>query len=206
MAFTYFFRDLQMLELAVDHVAPELAGRSRARVWDAGCAMGPEAYTLAILLAGRLGNFAFRNLKIDATDIDESNQFGEVVRLGIYPKGDLERMPAGVLERYFEPADTIGAYRAVDCFQSSVVFHRHDLLSLKEIDSVFSLVVCKNVLLHFSHSQRVEVIRMFHRSLGAGGYFVTEHTQKMPAEVAPLFEQVVPHGQLFRKVDMAPCA
>ena len=51
MAFTFFFRDLQALELALDHVAPDLAGRSRPKIWDAGCAMGPEAYTLAILLA-----------------------------------------------------------------------------------------------------------------------------------------------------------
>lgn len=38
MAFTLFFRDLQMLELAIDYVAPELAGRSRPKIWDAGCA------------------------------------------------------------------------------------------------------------------------------------------------------------------------
>jgi chemotaxis protein methyltransferase CheR len=206
MAFTFFFRDLQMLELAIDHVVPEIAGRSRAKIWDAGCAMGPEAYTLSILLAGRLGQFAFRNLRIDATDIDETNQFGDIVRQGVYPGGDLERMPAGVLERYFEPAAAPGAYRLAERIRASVRFQRHDLLSLREVDSGFSLVVCKNVLLHFSQSQRLEVIRMFHRSLGPGGYFVTEHTQKLPAEAAGLFEQVVPHGQLFRKVEGAPCA
>ena len=192
MAFTFFFRDSQVLELAIDHVAPELAGRSRARIWDAGCAMGPEAYTLAILLAGRLGQFAFRNLRIEATDIDETDQFGEIVRQAVYPGGDLERMPAGILERYFEPAGTAGNYRLVDRIRSSVRFQRHDLLSLRAVDSGFSLVVCKNVLLHFSHSQRVEVVRMFHRSLGPGGYLVTEHTQKLPEECEPLFEQVVP--------------
>jgi chemotaxis protein methyltransferase CheR len=206
MAFTFFFRDLQMLELAIDHVAPELAGRSRPKIWDAGCAMGPEAYTLAILLAGRLGQFAFRNLRIHATDIDETNQFGEIVRQAVYPQGDLERMPAGILEQYFEPADKAGVHRLDDRIRASVLFQRHDLLSLREIDSGFSLVVCKNVLLHFSESQRVEVIQMFHRSLAPGGYFVTEHTQKLPVEAAHLFEQVVPHGQLFRKLETAACA
>jgi chemotaxis protein methyltransferase CheR len=195
-----------MLELAIDHVAPDLAGRSRPRIWDAGCAMGPEAYTLAILLAGRLGQFAFRNLKIDATDIDETDQFGEIVRQAVYPAGELERMPPGILEQYFEPANGAGTYRLADRIRASVRFQRHDLLSLREVDSGFSLVVCKNVLLHFSHSQRVEVVQMFHRSLVPGGYFVTEHTQKLPAEAAPLFEQVVPYGQLFRKLEVAACA
>lgn len=203
MAFTFFFRDLQMLELAIDHVVPELSGRLRPKIWDAGCAMGPEVYTLAILLAGRLGQFAFRNLRIDATDIDDTNQFGEIIRQAVYPAGELERMPSGILEQYFEPADEAGTFQLADRIRSSVRFQQHDLLSLREIDCGFSLVVCKNVLLHFAHSERVEVIRMFHRSLGPGGYFVTEHTQKLPDEVAALFEQVVPHGQLFRKLEVA---
>jgi len=203
MAFTFFFRDLQMLDLAIDHVVPELAGRLRPKIWDAGCAMGPEVYTLAILLAGRLGQFAFRNLRIDATDIDDTNQFGEIIQRAVYPIGELERMPPGILEQYFEPAGEAGIFQLADRIRASVRFKQHDLLSLREIDSGFSLVVCKNVLLHFSHEQRVEVIRMFHRSLGPGGYFVTEHTQKLPSEVAALFEQVVPHGQLFRKLEAA---
>ena len=205
MAFTFFFRDSQALELAIDHVVPDLAGRNRPTIWDAGCAMGPEAYTLAILLAARLGQFAFRNLRIDATDIDETGQFGETVRQAVYPVGDLERMPPGILEQYFEPAGATGAYRLANRIRASVRFQQHDLLSLREVDSGFSLVVCKNVLLHFSEAQRVEVIQMFHRSLAPGGYFVTEHTQKLPAEAAPLFEQVVPHGQLFRKLEVAAC-
>ncbi len=206
MAFTYFFRDLPVLELAVDHAAREFAGRNHPRVWDAGCAMGPEAYTLAILLAGRLGRFAFRNLRIDATDIDETGQFEGIVRKAAYSSGDLERMPPGILEQYFEPAGEDGCYRVAGPIRSVVRFARHDLLSCKEIDTGFGLVVCKNVLLHFSHPQRVEVLRMFHRSLAPGGCLVTEHTQKLPAGTAHLFEPVVPHGPLFRKVEAEPCA
>jgi chemotaxis protein methyltransferase CheR len=206
VAFTFFFRDLQILELAMDHVAPELVGRSHPKVWDAGCAMGPEVYTLAILLAGRLGRFAFRNLRIEATDLDETGQFEGLIRQAVYPGGELERMPPGVLEQYFEPDGASGGFRLAEPIRASVRFQRHDLLSFREIDSGFSLVVCKNVLLHFSHAQRVEVIRMFHRSLGPGGYFVTEHTQKLPAESAHLFEQVVAHGQLFRKLEAEACA
>jgi chemotaxis protein methyltransferase CheR len=76
MAFTYFFRDSHTLELTVKHMAPEVMGRSRIRIWDAGCAMGPEPYTLAILCAENLGKFAFKNLSIQATDVDEANNFG----------------------------------------------------------------------------------------------------------------------------------
>jgi chemotaxis protein methyltransferase CheR len=205
MAFTFFFRDLQVLELALDHVVPDMAGRRSPRVWDAGCAMGQEPYTLAILMAGRLGQFAFRNLRIEATDIDETGQFEDIVRQADYPAAELERLPDGVLETYFEPS-AAGRYRVAERVRASVRFQRHDLLSMREVDSGFRLVVCKNVLLHFSHAQRVEVIRMFHRALGTGGYLATEHTQKLPPEAAGLFEQVVPHAQLFRKVEADSCA
>lgn len=49
MAFTFFFRDSQALELAIDEALPSLRGRAFIHVWDAGCAHGPEPYTLAIL-------------------------------------------------------------------------------------------------------------------------------------------------------------
>jgi chemotaxis protein methyltransferase CheR len=48
MAFTFFFRDEQTLELAIQDALPSLIGRGFIHVWDAGCAHGPEPYTLAI--------------------------------------------------------------------------------------------------------------------------------------------------------------
>jgi chemotaxis protein methyltransferase CheR len=203
MAFTFFFRDLQVLEMAIEHILPQIAGRSRPKLWDAGCAMGPEVYTLAILLARRMGRFAFRNLRIEATDIDETGQFEPIVQAGEYGRDELQRMPAGVLEEYFEATADNRRMRLMDTVRNSVRFHRHDLLSCQEIDVGFSLVVCKNVLLHFSQEQRVAVIRMFHRALEPGGYFVTEHTQKLPGEVAELFEQVEAHAQLWRRREVA---
>jgi chemotaxis protein methyltransferase CheR len=59
--------------------------------------------------------------------------------------------------------------------------------------------VCKNVLLHFQYDERIKVIKMFHQALSAGGFLALENTQKMPEEIAHLFEQVVPDAQLYRK-------
>ena len=72
---------------------------------------------------------------------------------------------------------------------------------LTPIGGSFSLILCKNVLLHFQAAERVKVIKMFHDSLAPGGYFATEQTQKMPPELEHLFVKVAPHGQIFRKVE-----
>ena len=62
-------------------------------------------------------------------------------------------------------------------------YQRHDLLSFQEIGQGYSLVLCKNVLLHFQPPERIEVLRMFHRALAPGGLFASEQTQEMPPEL-----------------------
>ncbi|MGO8933701.1 MAG: CheR family methyltransferase [Terracidiphilus sp.] len=205
MAFTFFFRDQQVLEKAVEHCLPVIAGRNHPRVWDAGAAMGQEPYTVSILFAERMGHFAFNNLRVDATDVEDTGQFAQIIAAGVYPGDELSRLPEGILEKYFEANGKPGCFRVVDKVRERVVFQCHDLLSFKEIGHDYSLVVCKNVLLHFRPSERVEVLKMFHRALAPGGLFVTEQTQEMPPELGPLFERVIPDGQLFRKVEAQAC-
>jgi chemotaxis protein methyltransferase CheR len=206
LAFTYFLRDLQTLERVVEHVVPYTAGRSRVRIWDAGCAMGPEPYSLAMLFAESMGHFGFKNLRIHATDLDDCSVFGDIIRAGLYQEEEVKRMPRGLLDKYFQPDDKAGYFRISELLRSRIEFQKHDLLSLNPIGDGFSLVVCKNVLLHFQHAQRVEVLRMFHRSLAPGGFFAAEQTQKMPAEIAHCFEPVTSDARVFRKIEVHGCA
>ena len=67
------------------HAIPQLKGRRYINVWDAGCAMGPEPYSLAIIFRENMGPFLFRNLKIYASDVDGSRRFGDIIAEGTYP-------------------------------------------------------------------------------------------------------------------------
>lgn len=203
MAFTFFFRDLHVLNLAVEHAAPVLSCRSFPRVWDAGCAMGPEPYSLTILFADRMGPFAFKNLRVLATDLDDCQSFGEIIRAARYPDADLERIPPEYRQRYFEASEELGYSQVIAKVRERVEFLRHNLLTLTAPGDGFGLVMCKNVLLHFTAEQRLDVIRMFHRALAPGGFLVMEQTQPLPAELEPLFERVVMDGQLYRKRECA---
>lgn len=203
MAFTFFFRDLQTLENIVNKVAEQGAGRSRFAIWDAGCAMGQEPYSLAILLAEKMGRFAFKNLRIDATDIDNSNLFETIITNGVYPEPELQRIPRDLFEKYFRPAEKAGHCEIDYTIRSRIAFQRHDLLRLEPAGKDYTLIMCKNVLLHFTAEQRIDVIKMFHAALTPGGYFATEQTQKLPNEVAHLFTPVTAEVQLFRKIDAA---
>lgn len=200
MAFTFFFRDQTPLEHAVSFLLTAAAGRSRVNIWDAGCAMGQEPYTLAILLAEKMNQFALRNVKIYATDYDEP--LLKILAAACYPKEELQRIPQELFARYFQPDKQDGYFRVAEKIRSIVEPCYHDLLSLSPIKDGLSLIVCKNVLLHFHQAERIAVIRMFHGALETGGIFVTEHTQKLPPELNSLFEQLVSDGQVFRKVEV----
>jgi len=200
MAFTFFMRDQPTLEHAADHMIPYASGRSRIKIWDAGSALGQETYTIAMIFAEKMNPFGFKNLRIDSTDYDQANNFGEVVTAATYPAEELQRTPAALLEKYFGPAARPGHSRAKAILRARVFFQYHDLLSLQPVGLDYCLIVCKNVLLHFQYPERVEVFKMFHQALAPGGYLANENTQKLPQEVAHLFTQVVPDAQLYKKV------
>jgi len=199
MAFTYFFRDLQTLDMIRRHTLPSLRSRKYIRVWDAGCAMGPEPYSIAIILRENMGSMLFRNVKIQATDIDESGQFGDIISRGVYPEEQVKRIPKEILSKYFGEDDSPGFFRISKEIRNCVSFSRHDLRSLAPVRKDFGLVVCKNVLLHLKETERVQVIKMFHDTLEDNGFFVTEQTQKMPSELEGLWDRVVANAQVFRK-------
>jgi chemotaxis protein methyltransferase CheR len=199
MAFTYFFRDLQTLELICDHMIPDLLGKPEIKIWDAGCAMGPEPYTLAMLLRDRMDSGHFKNVKIQASDIDGSDLFDKIILEAEYPREQVQRIPAEIFEKYFIKVQNKDYYRLTDEIRGAVTFQKHDLLSMNSIGRDFSLILCKNVLLHFNEGERIDVIDMFYDSLIAGGYLAMEQTQKLPVEFKELFEPVVSNAQIYRK-------
>lgn len=197
MAFTFFFRDSQTLELAAERLVAQAQGQQYIDVWDAGCAHGPEPYTLAMLLRERMSHFLFRNVRILATDIEA--QFGPQITSGIYPQGEIQRIPSHYRERYFEPADRPGFVQVIEEVRSRIRFEHHDLLLGPPTGKNFDLIVCKNVLLHFGEETRERIVAMFHGALRAGGLLAMEHTQKLPEELAPHFDCVNSFAQLYRK-------
>lgn len=202
MAFTYFFRDLQTLETIRDKALPVMKTRQRIRVWDAGCAVGMEPYTLAIILRENMGSMYFRNVKIYASDIDESNLFRESIESGVYSKTLVERIPQEIVSRYFTTTLDGQSVEISEELRKAVSYRRHDLLTLRPFETGFDLILCKNVLLHFNYEERLDVIRMFHGSMDEGGFLAFEQTQKMPDEMKPYFRQVADNAQVFQRISI----
>ena len=198
MAFTFFFRDFQTLDTAADSLIAFSAGMSKVKIWNPGCASGQEPYSFLMILSEKMGQFAFKNVRVHTTDIDNSNLFQKIISDGIYPYEQLQRIPPHLFEKCFKKVDETN-YQIDYNLRSKITYTKHDLTSLKPIDNDYSLIICKNVLLHLSMSERINVFKMFYDVMHSGALLAMEHTQKLPDEVAHLFKKVTNNNELYCK-------
>ncbi len=158
--------------------------------------MGLEPLILAIMMTERLEHFTFKKVRIYASDIDESDRFGSIITKGIYTDVETKRILRDVFERYFKQNGSPDSFIIDGEISNRVSFQKYDLRTLEPIGGNFSLTLCKNVLLHLHPKERIELIRMFYNALVPGGYFVTEHIQKMPPELQYKFIQLADNVQI----------
>jgi len=146
-----------------------------------------------------MSDYVFRNVRIHATDVDTS--FAAQVTSGVFAEQEVSRTPRDFRQKYFRPASTPGSVQIVPELQTKVTFAQHDLRSLRPVREGLSMIVCKNVLLHFDESPRIQVLRMFRRALQPDGILVMENTQTLPALLAAGFQRLAPYAQVYRKAD-----
>jgi two-component system CheB/CheR fusion protein len=188
---TSFFRDRQTWEHLASEVLPALIDSrppdSPLRVWSAGCASGEEAYTLAIVLAGVLGDQAFeQRVKIYATDIDEEAL--DIARHAAYLPRQLEEVPREALERFFERADQRYVFRKD--LRRSVIFGRNDLVQDAPISRI-DLLVCRNTLMYFTADTQAQVLGRFQFALKDDGVMLLGKS-----------EMLITHSDLFTPIDL----
>lgn len=190
MAFTYFFRDIDVLNKAVDMLLQNLPETGTIRIWDAGCAYGQEPFSLAILLAERMAPEEFERVRILATDIDVSNRFSAFFNSGEYSWDDVKRMPEDLFKKYFEPTERECEYRLMEKVRSRVRYVRNDLLQFTPPSCGFHLVVSKNTLMHFQPEDRSRVLNMFASCLFNDGTLALGQLQDYEAADTSSFQQL----------------
>ncbi len=197
---TNFFRDSDVFKVLEEEVIPKLFSGKNAdsviRVWAAGCSTGEEAYSIAILLAERLGAMK-QNFKVQifATDID--NQAIAVARAGIYPASITADISADRLSRFFtaEPSGT--SYRIHKTIRDMLIFCEHNIIK----DPPFSridLISCRNLLIYMDANLQKKLIPAFHYSLVSEGFLLLG-TSETVGEFINLFAQLDRKSKLYKR-------
>jgi len=200
---TGFFRDPDAWDYLREQVIPALlAERSPEepiRVWSAGCAAGQEAYSLAIVFAEAIGVEAFRQrVKIYATDVDEEAL--AQARQASYTPAELEGMPEGKLEEYFEQYGSRYSFRKD--LRRSVIFGRNDLVQDAPISRI-DFLVCRNTLMYFNADTQTKILERFHFALAPRGMMFLGKAEMLLSHTR-IFEPLDLKRRVFRKVANSP--
>ena len=160
---TSFFRDASILDQVVDAALTLRAesGNRRFRIWSAGCSTGQEPYSLAILLAERLGTDDPAFPEIVATDV--SGHALARGRAGRYTQFEIQRgMPIRRMMTWFDSDQDEWVARR-DLIRR-VQFRPLNLAHDFQTPGKFDLILCRNVMLYFSAALRRQ---LFDRLAGA---------------------------------------
>lgn len=175
----YFFHGTEAFEFMVQIALPELikklgSGISRElMVWNAGCATGEEAYTLAMLLQEFAHHFPGINFKSTVLATDISSRALQTASDAIYSMEKIAPISMELKKKYFlkskNPAEKL--VRVVPELRAKVKFRR---LNIMEEDfglrERMDILFCRNVVTHFDRPTREKLVNKFCRYLAPGGY------------------------------------
>jgi two-component system CheB/CheR fusion protein len=178
---TGFFRDPEAWRALDSEILPRLieqAAETRSlRVWSVGCSSGEEAYSLAILLADRLGARARDfNVKIYATDVDDDAL--SAGRHGLYRLEDVKDVPVELLDRYFSREGQ--SYRFRRDLRRWVIFGRHNVVRDPPLSHV-DFLICRNVMIYFTADLQEKIMARFHYAIRDGGYLFLGRAESLLA-------------------------
>jgi chemotaxis protein methyltransferase CheR len=178
-----FYRDQGIWRCLEQEVLPQLAaqalarGDTRLRVWSAGCAIGEETYTLALLFA--FEKTAMRcEPQILATDADP--HLLERAHRACYPATSLRDVPDSWRAAFEQSAD---GFCLKPEYRSPVRFLEHDVRRGYPADC-YDLTLCRNpVFAYFETSLQVAIAKRLAGRLMPGGVLVLGIHESLPAPV-----------------------
>jgi len=163
------FRDPSFFRAFRTHAVPLLRTYPFIRIWQAGCSMGEEVYSLAILLQEE---GLYDRCRIYATDMNEVVL--KRAREGIYPLEVMQKYTANYIAAggtaAFSAYYTAGYdhARLRESLREHVVFSQHNLVS-DGVFNEFNVILCRNVMIYFTQPLQERVHDLFARSFAKFG-------------------------------------
>lgn len=158
-----FFRDQHQFEKLEKTILPDLLiNGNRLKIWSAGCSIGAEPYTLAIMLEELSPG---RSHTIIATDLDETI-LTHARAGGPYTEQDIRNVPPTRLKKYFIKEND--KFWVTEAIRKKIKFKKHNLLS-DPYEAVCDLILCRNVVIYFTDSAKAKINSGFCDSLKEGG-------------------------------------
>ena len=177
---TYFMRELKQLKCFQQDILPaiwERSGRTKIRVWSAGCSSGEEPFSLAILIK-ETGLYPDGAVDIYATDIN--SRVLAKAKAGIFTESSFRAVDAPFKAAWFTEEEP-GRFRISAALQKTVTFSRLNLFVSPRYAFLpaFVVIFCRNVIIYFDLEAKVKVIERFNEKLKRPGYLLLGHSESL---------------------------
>lgn len=202
---TFFFRYAEQFEALCAVAIPECLRRNREsrllRIWSAGCSIGPEAYTLEILLKRHFAE-QLRDWQVSIVGTDLNASFIETARRGVYGNWAVRGLDPAVLAECFDRQGDQWAVKPR--FREWTNFSVFNLVegplpNYPRGLGALDVVLCRNVMIYFDEPTRTRLLDNLHEVLVPNGWLVVGHAET-GQQVNSLFTPVpVPGATIYRK-------
>ena len=207
---TYFFRHKEQFDALRDLILPQVIERNaqvrRLRIWSAGCATGPEPYSIAIMLEREFGErIAGWHVTVLGTDINQ--KFLSRAREGRYDEWAFRTMSDPLRTACFERVGSQWQIRPE--YKRHVSFQYHNLIkspfpSLADNIAGFDIIICRNVIIYFSQATVESLVPCFRESLNDGGWLIMGHAEPNQRLFAKFRTVNTPGAVLYQRDDRPP--
>jgi chemotaxis protein methyltransferase CheR len=174
---TEFFRDPERWKHLQNLVLPELirgAGtKPGLRIWSAGCSIGAEPFTLAMLMDELTPG---RKHYILGTDLDK----GAIARAqsgGAFLAEEIKTLIPEQRSTYLKPGGP--PFYVIDSLIKKITFREQNMIT-DPFENEFDLIVCRNVVIYFTSSTKDILYKKFANSLRKGGILFIGGTEIIP--------------------------
>jgi len=204
-----FFRNTMTFNYIANHILPQFLLKKQShmnksfRVWSAGCSMGEEPYSIAILLHELLEMEDFKSdVRIFATDIDHN--ILKKAQKAEYSYECIENMKCKFLKKYFKSKGNV--FYLQPEIKNMVSFSIYDMLYKKSfappesIFGAFDMVFCRNVLIYFNKDCQEIIFEKLYKSLARHGYLVLGESEVPVATYQSALKKVSDCCHIYQKI------
>lgn len=183
-----FFRNQNLWRTLEEEIIPGITSERMEKIhaWSAGCALGQEAYSLAIkwdML--KRSNSNLPEFQIRATDINP--HYLNKARAGVYRRSSLKGLSDEIRSVYFHACEDRKDYFVADHLKKYIVWEVHDLMRAQPPAGTFQIIFLRNSM--FTYYRKESIPSAFMNVLDRlddGGFFIIGSHERLPFQTDAL--------------------
>ena len=179
---TFWFRDSSHFHYLETKLIAMLSAKNRPlSVWSTACSSGQEPYSISLSIDKYI-KASGKQVEVSITATDLSDKILSQAKQGIYADIELSRgLPNELQLEHF--SGVRGGLQISPAHRARMSFKRLNLLDDFSGLGQFDIVFCRNVLLYFTASTKLEILKRIVDVMKPGAYLFLSSSEIIPPEL-----------------------